>query len=210
MQLRRFAFPFVVSLACSGIGCKSKDSTAHGSASASAQPASMASTTIASASASARRGLTKAPWTAVPSATAPVLANMGFGERFDIEKKSRPTGIKPNVEEVLGALESAGVHLAEKKQHLAAPFGARYCVGARVVPAGSDDTLYHLSVCEFVSEDVAKMSRDYSDDTLSKSISDRSVYVNKQTTLTTREMSKTPENDALGAKIAETFDKLDH
>jgi hypothetical protein len=211
MQLRRIAFPFVVSLACSGFGCKSKDPTAQGAPSTSPSPTSVTSTTVASASASGHKAaLPKAPWLAIPTATSPLLPNMGFSERFEIESKSRPAGIKPNVEEVFGALEAAGAHLVDKKQHLASPFGARYCVGARAVAAPGDETIYHLSVCEFVSPEVAMMSRDYSDESLATAISNRSVFANKQTTLTLREMNKTPENDALGTKLADAYKKLDH
>ena len=209
MQLRRIAVPLVVSLACSGIGCKSKDPTGQGAPSASA--ATVTSSTLPAVSGSAgHKSPVRVPWAAIPSATAALLPNMGINERFEIEARSRPSGIKPNVEEVLGALDAAGVKLLEKKQHLGSPFGARYCVGARVVNAAGDATLFHLSVCEFVSEDVAKMSREYSEQSLASTIPDRSVYLNKQTTLTMREMTKSPDNDALGAKIIDTYKKLEH
>jgi hypothetical protein len=146
------------------------------------------------------------PWASVPSATAPLLPNMSIAERFEAEQKARPAGVKPNVESVFAALEGAGLKVVDKKQHLAQTSGARYCVGARVV-AGAKELLV-ISVCEFVSAEVAAGSRDYSNEAL-KVIPNRTVHANKQTTMTLREADPvTPEIAAANAKALSVYDAL--
>lgn len=159
-------------------------------------------------------GAFRQPWLAVPGATAAILPNMGIPDRFNAEQKARPANIKPNVESVLAALETAGLTVVDKKQHLGQTFGARYCVGARVVRAKDKDKdagetgLLQLSVCEFISPEVAVGSRDYSTEAL-KLIPNRSIHAKNQTTLTIRDESPvTPEIEAAAAKAFAAYDAL--
>jgi len=143
---------------------------------------------------------------------------MGRHERDQLEAKSRPVGIRPNVEDVWKALDGIGVSLVEKKQQAAAMFGARYCVGARIVPnrgalaaadASSDAgaaTLGYVDVCEYMSVDFAEMGRDYSDKLLKSA--GRTVYANKQLTLTLREEEKSEATRAAIEKAKLAFQQL--
>jgi hypothetical protein len=174
---------------------------------------SSASSASGSRTAAGDGGARRPPWSAVPSATANILPNMGIPDRFEAEQKARPAGIKPNVESVFAALEGAGLTVVDKKQHLGQTFGARYCVGARVVDkkggdGGTEAALLQMSVCEFVNADVAAQSRDYSTEAL-KIIPNRAIRANKQTTLTIRDESPvTPAIEAAAAKAFTTYDAL--
>ena len=132
---------------------------------------------------------------------------MSFTERFAAEAKGRPEGIKPTVEDVYAALRAAGLTIVDVKQHLASPQGARYCVGARIVGA-SADLLLDASACEYATQESARIGRDYSESSLKDVIPNRTIYANKQTTLTLREAQKTPDIDALVGKASSTFAKL--
>lgn len=141
----------------------------------------------------------------MPGATAALLPNMSIPERFSVEAAARPAGIKPNVEDVWAALEKAGLTVVEKKQHLGQVFGARYCVGGKAMSGAAK--LLDISVCEFASEELAKMSRDHSTEAL-KIIPNRTLYANKQTLLIVREEQKAPENDDALAKAVDAYTKL--
>src|SRR5262249_31328215 len=134
------------------------------------------------------------------------LMNMGIPERFEIEKSSRPAGIHPNAEEVFAALKKAGLQIIEEKQHLASPLGARYCVGAKTVEG--EQTILWLSVCEYVTPDLAKSAGAYSEETLSFSIKNRKVYANRNTALVVKLEQDKPENQQASSKAVEVFTKL--
>jgi hypothetical protein len=156
-----------------------------------------------------RHAAPTAPWIAVPGATAALLPNMSIPDRFQVEASARPPGLKVNVESVYAALEKAGFVLFEKKQHLGQTFGARYCVGARSVKgtAETDPTQLYLSVCEFISAEVAESSRVYSTEHL-KSIPNRAIHTKQQTTLTVRGDSDAPETAAAMTKALAAYDAL--
>jgi len=143
---------------------------------------------------------------AIAGATVATLPNMSIAERFAAERKGRPEGLTPTAEDVYASLESAGLTIVDRKQHLASPFGARYCLGARAVAAG-DATTLQLSVCEFVSAEAARIGRDYSAEGL-KAIPLRTVYANKQTTLTVREEKQDPATDAQLRAAAAAYARL--
>lgn len=190
-----------LSLAASG--CKSNkpeatsDKAQLASATAKAAP-------VASAAAAATGGGLAGP-VPIPGATVPTLPNMSIPQRFSTELNGRPQGLKPSVEDVYAGLAKAGLTVTDRKQHLAAPFGARYCLGARGVGA-NDKPMLQMSVCEFVSPEAAKLGRDYSADAMKLPM--RTVYVNAQTTLTLREEKQDPEIDALVEKVAAAYAKL--
>lgn len=134
------------------------------------------------------------------------LLNMGMPERFELERNARPPKIEPNAEAVFAALAKTGLTIVDQKQHLASPFGARYCAGARAVDG--EKTLLWLSVCEYVTAELAKSASEYSEETLSPSIPFRKVYSNKQTGLIMRLDQDKPENQDASKKAVDAYSKL--
>lgn len=142
---------------------------------------------------------------AVPSATAALLPNMGIGERFQAEANARPK-LKPTVEDAFSAIEAGGLKLAEKKQHLGMTFGARYCVGTQGVSGPT--VLVQLSICEYISPDIAETSSRYSEDSLKKLMPNRQVIANKHLSLIVRPENGSPEATAALEKAKAAFAKL--
>ncbi|MDB4944291.1 MAG: hypothetical protein JWP97_3825 [Labilithrix sp.] len=191
-------------------GCDGCNKTAPTGAGAENDAAPLPSASApAAVHADAGSPLAAPPWLAVPGATAALLPNMGIPERFQIESSSRPKGLTVNVDSVLAALAKGGLTVVEKKQHLAQPFGARYCVGARVVKgtAETDPTQLQLSVCELVSPAVAEQSRVASLEAF-KQIPNRDIHVKQQTTLTLRGESDAPDTVAAMKKAFAIYDAL--
>jgi hypothetical protein len=122
-----------------------------------------------------------------------------------MEAKARPAGAI-TVENAYAAIGKAGLPVTDQKQHLAAPFGARYCVGAKLTDAKNAPRL-DASVCEYISDEAARIGRDRSADQL-KGIPNRTVTQNKQSTLTIRRYDKEAETDALAQKAIDAFMKL--
>ena len=142
--------------------------------------------------------------TKAPGGPSPLDQSLGnprdIVARFQSEAQNRPTG-SPRVEEVLGALKKAGVSLSAERQHLASPFGARFCIGARASEQLS------LSVCEYDNEASAAAGREASARALA-AIPNREVIANRTATLTVRLQQKTPESDALRERMVDTFVQL--
>jgi hypothetical protein len=117
---------------------------------------------------------------------------------FQVEANNRPRGAL-RVEDALTAFRSAGIALGSERQHLARPYGARYCVGAK---SGPDVA---LSVCEYVdgaaAEAGAAVSRQLT-------LKDREIRLQRATSLTVRLIKKTPESQALAARLFDAFAKL--
>ncbi|MDP9150966.1 MAG: hypothetical protein M3O36_13635, partial [Myxococcota bacterium] len=131
---------------------------------------------------------------------APVIVTLG--DKIAYESTHRTATDTPKVEDVYAALEKAGFKLREKQQHVAAVFGAEYCVGAK-----ADDDVA-LSVCEYVSPAAAKDGRDMSLKTLA-SVPNREIHVNRKTTLTIRQpAAETSASQAAAKSAADVFDKL--
>lgn len=117
---------------------------------------------------------------------------------FKTEADNRPTGtIK--AEDVLAAFRKDGVELDKVRQHLGRPYGARYCVGAM---AG---TAVAISVCEYIDPDAANAGAEASRKLV---LANREIQINQSTSLTVREVEKTPAADALAKKLFESFGKL--
>ncbi len=126
--------------------------------------------------------------------------SMTTAQRMDLEKTSR-SAATPRIEDVLVALGSAGVSVAEAKQHVAAPIGARYCVGAKT----AHDVA--LSLCEYSDEAAANTWRDANARTF-HAIKTRDDYVNKATTLTVLKPTATPDSEADAQRVASAFARL--
>lgn len=97
--------------------------------------------------------------------------------RLAAEAATRPTGT-PTVEEVLAALESAGVSVPERRQFLAATVAARYCAGGRTAKGLA------VSVCEYESAEAAKRGRKLSRERFGAAAPARDILINRATTLT--------------------------
>ena len=131
--------------------------------------------------------------------TAPPPQNpRDFGAMFQNEADNRPTGtIK--AEDAMAAFRKEGVALETVRQHLGRPYGARYCVGAKVT------TEIALSVCEYIDAEAAKSGAESSRKLV---LSNREIQVNHATTLTVREVEKTPAADAVAKRLFASFAKL--
>jgi len=133
------------------------------------------------------------------SPTAPSPQNpRDFGSMFRVESENRPSGtIK--AEDAIASFQKDGVQLDKVRQHLARPYGARYCVGAM---AG---TAVAISVCEYIDADAAKTGAEASRKVV---LANREIQINQATSLTVREVEKTPEAEAVAKKLFESFAKL--
>ena len=131
--------------------------------------------------------------------TAPPTQNpRDFAAMFQNEAQNRPSGtIK--AEDVLEAFREAGVELDSVRQHLGRPYGARYCVGAK------SGTVLALSVCEYVDQAAANVGAEVSRKIV---LANREIRINRATSLTVREIEKTPAADAAANKLFERFAAL--
>ena len=117
---------------------------------------------------------------------------------FQNEAANRPTGtIK--AEDAMEAFRKDGIELDTVRQHLGRPYGARYCVGAK-----SGATIA-LSVCEYIDAAAANAGAEMSRKVV---LANREIRINQATSLTVREIEKTPASDALAKKLFDSFAKL--
>ncbi len=117
---------------------------------------------------------------------------------FQNELAARPTGtIK--VEDALAAFKKDGIELGDVRQHLGRPYGARYCVG------GMSGTDIAISLCEYIDPAAAKAGAERSRKIV---LANREIRINQATSLTVREIQKTPASDATEARLFESFAKL--
>lgn len=152
-------------------------------------PAPSEGSSLASASATASARALTAPRPEDPR---------DFGAMFKNEQDSRPTGtIK--VEAAYAAFQRDGVPIDTMRQHLARPYGARYCVGAHAGPT------VVVSVCEYVDAEAARAGAEMSRKIV---LENREIRVNQATTLTVREQEKNPAADETSKKLFDSFAKL--
>lgn len=117
---------------------------------------------------------------------------------FKNEADNRPTGtIK--VEAVYDAFKRDGLPIEMMRQHLARPYGARYCVGADAGPTVA------VSVCEYLDVEAARVGAEMSRKMV---LANREIRVNQATTLTVREVAKSAAADELNKKLFDSFAKL--
>jgi hypothetical protein len=129
--------------------------------------------------------------------TAPAADNpRDIAALFRVEADNRPTGTL-RAEEALDAFRKAGLEIHEQRQHLGRPYGARYCVGAKSGPQIA------LSVCEYVDADAARAGAEASRKIV---LAHREIRLKRATSLTVRQISHTPESQALAARFFEAFD----
>ncbi|MBF5043784.1 hypothetical protein FGE12_15410 [Aggregicoccus sp. 17bor-14] len=119
--------------------------------------------------------------------------------RLAQEAEARPTGT-PRAEEVLAALQRAGLHLGEHQQYLASASGARYCYGAR------SQRGLRLSVCEYGDVASARAARQRVLRALGSP--ERAVLLNRATTLQLQRPVGSPDAEAEARTAAQAFQKL--
>lgn len=131
-------------------------------------------------------------------ATAPPAENpRDINALFQVEAANRPSGAL-RVEDALAAFRHAGIALHDERQHLARPYGARYCVGAR-----SGELV--LSVCEYIDAAAAETGIASS---RKIPLKDREIRLRRDTSLTVRLLHKTPDAQALSTRLFDTFATL--
>ena len=132
-------------------------------------------------------------------ATAPLPANpRDIGALFQTEAAARPTGTI-RAEDAIAAFRKDGIQVDEVKQHLGRPYGARYCVGA------TSGNVVALSVCEYVDPEAAKSGAATSEKI---PLPNREIRINQATSLTVRDLEKSPTADALAKRLFDSFAKL--
>jgi hypothetical protein len=133
------------------------------------------------------------------NATAPLPANpRDISALFQTEAASRPTGTI-RAEDAIAALRKDGMQIDEVKQHLGRPYGARYCLG------GKSSALVAISVCEYIDPAAAKAGAAVSEKI---PLPNREIHINQATSLTVRDLEKTPAADALAKRMFDSFAKL--
>lgn len=131
--------------------------------------------------------------------TAPFPKNpRDIGVLFRTEADARPQGTI-TTEAAFAAFRSDGVQLTDARQHLARPYGARYCMGAKA------QGLVAISVCEYIDPQAAETG---AADSRKIKLLHREIRINQATSLTVRELEKTPAADALAKRLFASFAKL--
>jgi hypothetical protein len=116
------------------------------------------------------------------------------------EAAARPTGTV-KAEDVLSAVEKAGVKIQGRNQALASVLGASYCMGA------DTGSMLGLMICEYPDEAAAQRGRT-STQALFGQAMPVEIHVNKKTTLAITNLVKSERSTVEARKIAEVFQKL--
>ena len=186
--MRTQLFLACAALGCCSLACGKRSQTSNSSSFALSSTGSLSGTAGTSASPDNSN-----------HPTAPVPANpRDIAVLFHTEAEARPSGTI-RTEDAFAAFRRDGIELTEVKQHLARPYGARYCVGA--LSSG----LVAMSVCEYISPDAAKTGTEVS---RKIPLANREIRINQATSLTVRELEKTPAADALSKRLFESFAKI--
>ncbi len=133
------------------------------------------------------------------NATAPLPANpRDISALFQTEAASRPSGTI-RVEDALAAFRKDGIQVEDVKQHLGRPYGARYCVGTQL------SHLVAISLCEYVDAAAATAGAVVSEKI---PLPNREIHINQATSLTVRDLEKSPAADALAKRLFESFARI--
>lgn len=170
--------------ACSKSNPEPSPTAASASVSSAPVPASAAPSGIAST------GTPGLPLSATPS------AYLSIPDRFNAEAANRPQDV-PRPEDLFAALEKDGIKVHHVAQHMASPFGAKFCVGFQ---GGKD---LHGSFCEYKDEAAAKTGGEASEKAFKTNT--RKVHRNGAATLTVRIGTASAEDEALGKKWVDLF-----
>lgn len=137
-----------------------------------------------------------------PVAATSVAPQSLFGARFKEEKDSRPNASLP-VERVFDALRAGGLELADVRQHLARPFEASYCVGAKI-PRKTEESTIGLSVCEY-KDAVAAQRGIAASKSFNGSFKHRETILHGTTTLTVLVATEDAGDLAMGERAKNLF-----
>ena len=173
------------------VGACSKPAPEPTPAAASASVSSAAAP--ASASASIALQTPELPPSATPS------AYLSIPDRFNAEAGGRPLNV-PRPEDLFAAFTKDGIKIHDVAQHMASPFGAKFCVGFQGGKA------LHGSFCEYKDEASAKSGGDASDKAFKSGT--RKVHRNGAATLTVRIGTVSADEEALAKKWVELFNAL--
>ena len=174
--------------ALGSLSCDKKSETA------SPDPASTASATSAALPA---KPVTSGAAGASSAAPAPMGMDQSFAGRLVQESKTRP-GLKPSVEDVFAMAEGLGAAVPTKQQTIAATYKASYCVGGFTT-----SKKLSINVCEYPDEAAATAGMAVSN-RMFKSLTRRTVYVRKATTMALFETDDAPDK-ALEKKLTDAF-----
>jgi hypothetical protein len=155
-----------------GAGCSKKSEPPSPAASTSAAPPPAASAVASVAP----------PTSAVAPATPPGILAGALAR----ESSLRPPP-DPSVEKVIEAFNKTGTPMIEVKQHMAAPFLARYCVAAH-----TEADLY-ADICEYPDLAQTQKGKEESQRAF-PSFKNRTFYSNRRTVLTLREVTPSPKS----------------
>lgn len=165
---------------------------------ASGTTSTSSSASSSSAAAAASSGASSGSIPAIPLSLTP-SAYMSIPERFASEAIHRPPGLVVRAEPTTAAFRKAGLAITDEKQHLASPYQAKFCVGAK---AKLDEVTF--SICEYDTEKQATEGAALNDKSF-KFVKNRQTHRNGATTLTILEATKNDENDAVVKKLVEIF-----
>lgn len=143
---------------------------------------------------------TVAPTPALPSEPPSRPRAESVGEKLQQESSARVTG-NPRAEDVVSALQKAGLQLRDPRQHAAAPMRALFCIGAQ------SENNVSLSVCEYEGDAAARAGRELSMDAF-KDIPNREVSVNRSTTLTLLQSPRTLRSETEVKRALDVFKSL--
>lgn len=122
-----------------------------------------------------------------------------FEEQLRIEAGNRPDGTV-RVEQLIDAMNDAGVSIPAAQQFLGRTVLARYCGGAM------SDAGLGVSVCEYGSVEKAARGRTFADQTFAQ-VKHREVAVSRTSVLTT--IAPTAETQVQAAAVKQLFEKLE-
>ena len=123
-----------------------------------------------------------------------------LGERLVQESKAHPEAAL-KADAVYSALEKNGFGLKERKQYLASPVGAAYCLAA------DSDADLAFTVCEYESDAAAEKGR-IAALQASRAAAAHEIFVHHATTLTLWERPKGESSAKSSALAQSTFSRL--
>ena len=156
-------------------------------------------------SASATQGATSTSVATSPATPPYPGRSLNLGDKMMQEANTRPSGgLRADL--VFTEFAKEGLRLGSPpKQHLGAPIGAAYCLGAESTAHVA------ISVCEYADETSAKKGRDQSlsaFNSIEHEIANREIFVNKATTLTMLQSLKGNDSEAESKRLVQQFAKL--
>lgn len=164
----RTCLPLVLGVALAACGRESPPPSPHAAPAAPAAPATPATPHAAT--------MARLDHIAASGDRVSVESIRTVGGRLEYEATHRPAAT-PKAEDVLAALDRAGIALAEQKQYVAMTVKAAYCVGGQTAEGLS------IAICEYASPAEAAAGRAYVTDRFRIPDLERVIHVRGATTL---------------------------